>query len=112
MNERLPYGDVPPREKLVRSGFSGFKDKGMAPGMVQHGGNVHSIALPVRSKIKGDRVMPKFSGPRSRSAATDGSVGDFVTSIRTACSLGLAWPGLTALPVLAHPFVRSVEHPG
>ena len=41
-----------------------------------------------------------------------GSVGDFVTSIRTACSLGLAWPGLTAPPVPAHPFGRSVEHPG
>src|SRR5262249_17266512 len=30
------------------------------------------------------------------------SVGDFVTSIRTAGSLGLAWPGLTAPPVPAH----------
>ena len=27
-------------------------------------------------------------------------------------SLGLAWPGLTAPPVPAHPFGRSVEHPG
>src|SRR5262249_3690511 len=43
---------------------------------------------------------------------SDRSVGEFVTSIRTAGSLGLAWPGLTAPPVPAHPIGRSVEPPG
>src|SRR4030095_14739263 len=41
-----------------------------------------------------------------------GSVADFVTGIRPACSAALAWPGLTAPPAPAHPVGRSVEHPG
>ena len=53
-------------------------------------------------------LLPQLDGGQ----VSQGSVGDFVTSIRTACSLGLAWPGLTAPPVPAHPFGRSVEHPG
>jgi hypothetical protein len=41
-----------------------------------------------------------------------GSVGDLITGIRPGCSLGLAWPGLTAPPAPARPFGRSVRHPG
>src|SRR5262249_34860860 len=40
------------------------------------------------------------------------SVVDFVSGIRLECSPAQAWPGLTAPPVPAHPFGRSVEHPG
>ena len=43
------------------------------------------------------------------SAALRSTVAD---GIRPECSLALAWPGLTAPPVPAHPFGRSVEHPG
>jgi hypothetical protein len=50
------------------------------------------------------------SAARAAGPQNDGSVGDFVTSIRTACSLSLAWPGLTAPPVPAHPFGRSLGH--
>jgi hypothetical protein len=51
------------------------------------------ITFPAR-KLAQAALSQVQSAARAAGPLTDGSVGDFVTSIRTACSLGFAWRGL------------------
>src|SRR5262249_47021830 len=104
---------TPSRAHVSGQRLESFWDIGCPPGGCrpeeekEQAERLRSLAGPAaRNVMSRKTVMP------ARSSATLGSAGAFVTGIRLGCSLDLAWPGLTAPPVPAHPIGRSVEHPG